>query len=146
MRTFSCAAIILVAVAASAPFARNALAQAASTGGTVGKQDKSASGGEEPTAPKSQTHRSASAPAAVKPRSSGCGNLAGAYKWILGSTAIINANGTATNLGSQGRWTCGAGGQVTIVWSNGAIDHLTPTASGYSVVNNLGQQWDGVRL
>jgi hypothetical protein len=37
-----------------------AMAQAGSTGGTVGKQDKSVSGasvGEEPAAPKSQTHR-----------------------------------------------------------------------------------------
>jgi hypothetical protein len=143
MRTFTCAVIILAAVALSAPFAKTAFAQAGSTGGTVGKEDKSVSGGEEQTAPKSQTHRSAPAPAAAK--SLGCGKVAGAYKWIFGSTAIINANGTATNLGSQGKWTC-AGGQVTIVWSNGSIDQLTPTASGYAVVNNRGQQWDGVRM
>jgi hypothetical protein len=35
-----------------------AMAQAGSTGGTVGNQDKSVSGGEEPAAPKSQSPRS----------------------------------------------------------------------------------------
>jgi hypothetical protein len=94
MRTFTCAAIMLVAVAVSAPFARNALAQAGSMGGTVGKQDKGTSGGEEPAAPKSQTRRSAPAPAAAK--SSGCGNAVGVYKGFSGITTVIKSGGTAT--------------------------------------------------
>src|SRR5580704_8701764 len=117
MRTFTCAAIMLVTVALSVPFTGTAFAQAGSTGGTVGKQDKSVSGGEEPAAPRSQMHRSATAPVAGKARSSGCGNVVGTYKWAMGTT-VINADGTATNGVNHGKWTC-AGGQVTITWISG---------------------------
>jgi hypothetical protein len=80
-----------------------ALAQAGSTGGTVGKQDKSASGGEELAAPKSLAHKSASAPAAGKPKSSGCGNVAAAYKWP-GGMVVVKADGTTTHsLGFDGK-------------------------------------------
>jgi hypothetical protein len=122
-----------------------ALAQAGSTGGTVGKQDKSASGGEELAAPKSLAHKSASAPAAGKPKSSGCGNVAAAYKWP-GGMVVVKADGTTTHsLGFDGKWTC-ANGQVTIVWTNGYIDHFTPTAGGFSAVNNFGTQFEAVRM
>jgi hypothetical protein len=124
----------------------SALAQAGSTGGTVGKQDKSVSGGEEPAAPKSQVHRSASAPAAGKSKSSGCGQVAGAYKGFSGIITVIKADGTSTLAdGHQGNWTC-ANGQVTIVWNNGFTDHLTPKPGGFSAVNNLGWQFEFVRM
>jgi hypothetical protein len=44
MRAFTCAAIMLVTVAASAPFTEMAFAQAGSTGGTLGNTNKSISG------------------------------------------------------------------------------------------------------
>jgi hypothetical protein len=98
----------------------SALAQAGSTGGTVGKQDKSASGGEEPTKSKTRPHKLASAPAEAKSKSSGCGNVAGTYKWLIGSTTVIKSDGATTNSnGPQGNWTC-ANDQVTIMeqWSH----------------------------
>jgi hypothetical protein len=147
MRTFTCGAIMLAAVALSAPFGEAAFAQAGSTGGTLGNTDKSISGDrrEEPAAPKSQTpHRSASAPAEAKSKSAGCGNAVGAYKWAVGTT-VINADGTATNGVNQGKWTC-AGGQVTITWISGHVDHLTPTAGGYSVMDNMVGQFNAVRM
>jgi hypothetical protein len=124
-----------------------AVAQAGSMGGTVGKQDKSASGGEEPAAPKSRSHKLASPPTAEKSKSSGCGNIVGTYKWILGTTTVIKADGTtAHSTGPQGTWTC-ASGQVTIVWNNGYIDHLTPTPTGVSVLTtNTGIQFDAPRM
>jgi hypothetical protein len=124
-----------------------AMAQAGSMGGTVGKQDKSVSGGEEPAETKSQTHRSASVPAEGRSKSSGCGNVVGAYKWALGTTTVFKANGTTANSsGNQGNWTC-ANGQVTIIWNSGGfIDHLTPTPSGYSVVDNIAGQFDAPRM
>jgi hypothetical protein len=124
-----------------------AMAQAASTGGTVGKQDKSASGGEEQVQPKSRLHKGTSRPAADKSKSSGCGNMVGTYKWILGTTTVVKADGTTTHsTGPHGTWTC-ANGQLTIVWNNGHLDHLTPTATGVSVLTtNTGIQFDAPRM
>jgi len=124
-----------------------AMAQAGSTGGTVGKQDKSVSGSEEPAKPKTRSHKLASAPAEGKSQSSGCGKAVGAYKWALGTTTVIKANGTTTNSsGNQGSWTC-ANGQVTIIWTSGGfVDRLTPTPSGFSVVDNIAGQFDAVRM
>jgi hypothetical protein len=124
-----------------------AMAQAGSTGGTVGKQDKSVSGSEEPVTPKTRSHKAASQPAEAKSKSSGCGQVAGTYKWLLGTVNVMKADGTTTlSNGPRGTWTC-ASGQVTIVWNNGATDRLTPTSSGFSVINiNSGAQYDGVRM
>jgi hypothetical protein len=149
MRTVACAAVMLIAVAVSAPFAATVFAQAGSTGGTLGNTDKSISGErrEEPATPKSQTHRSASAPAANKSKSSGCGNAVGTYKYPLGRVAVFKADGTTTisPFEDQGTWTC-ANGQVTVVWKSGYTDHLTPTPGGFSVVNNTGTQFEVARM
>jgi hypothetical protein len=123
-----------------------AMAQAGSTGGTAGKQDKSASGGEEQAQPKSRLHKSTSRPAADRSKSSSCGNVVGTYKWLLGTTNVIKADGTTTlSNGPQGKWTC-ANGQLTIVWNNGATDYLSPTPSGFSIENNFGMHFEGVRM
>jgi hypothetical protein len=123
-----------------------AMAQAGSTGGTVGKQDKSVSGSEEPATPKLRSHKLASAPAAGKSKSSGCGNVVGAYKGFSGVITVFKADGTAALAnGVQGNWTC-ANGQVTAIWNNGFTDHLTPKPGGFSAVNNVGWQFDVVRM
>jgi hypothetical protein len=121
-----------------APFNPSAMAQAGSTGGTIGKKDKSVSGSEETATRKTQ-------PAPGKSNSSGCGNVVGTYKWYLGVTTVINANGTATNLSNHGKWTC-TGGQVTITWVSGHVDHLTPTTTGYSVIDNRVGQFEATRM
>jgi hypothetical protein len=65
MRTFACAAVMLIAiaVAVSVPFAATVFAQAGSTGGTLGNTDKSISGSrEEPqeaTSPRERSKRAA---------------------------------------------------------------------------------------
>jgi hypothetical protein len=128
-----------------------AIAQAGSTGGTVGKQDKSISGSEEPAKPKSRPHKAASAPAEGKSKSSGCGNVVGTYKWYLGMTSTaIDSDGTTTNSyggnrANRGNWTCD-NGQVTIVWKNGYVDHLTPKPGGFSVVSPTVGQFDATRM
>jgi hypothetical protein len=122
-----------------------AMAQAGSTGGTIGKQDKSVSGGEEEVGPKTRAHKSASRVVADKPKSSGCGGAVGTYKWYGGSTTTINANGTTTNYANRGNWTC-ANGQITINWISGHVDRLTPVSGGYSVVDNVVGQFSAVRM
>ena len=122
-----------------------AMAQAGSTGGTIGKQDKTLSGSEEQAEPKSKPRKSVSRVVANKPKSSSCGGAAGTYKWYMGTTTIIRANGTATNLANSGNWTC-ANGRITIAWVSGHVDHLTPAPGGYSVLDNLAGQFSAVRM
>jgi hypothetical protein len=60
------------------------LAQAGSTGGIIGKQDKSMSGGEEADRPRAEPHPKR--PAKVRETSSGrsCGSIVGRWSWYLG--------------------------------------------------------------
>jgi hypothetical protein len=122
-----------------------AMAQAGSTGGTIGKQDKSISGSEEHVGTKSKPRKSVSPVVADKPKSAGCGGAVGTYKWYMGGTTIISANGTTTNAWNRGNWTC-ANGQITIDWVSGHVDHLTPAPGGYSVVDNVVGQFSAVRM
>jgi hypothetical protein len=124
-----------------------AMAQAGNTGGAVGNRDKSVSGSEVPAKPKSHSHELASRPAADKSKSSGCGNVVGTYKFPFGRVGVFKADGTTTisPVEDRGRWTCG-NGQVTVVWHSGYTDHLTPTSSGFSAVNNTGAQFEVVRM
>jgi hypothetical protein len=113
MRTVTCAAIMLIAVAGAA------FAQAGSTGGTLGNTDKSISGerpAAEPAAPKS--HRSASAPAA--PKSSGCGRILGKWLWFNGVTVIVNANNTTTQSDGHSASVACADGVYTFNWGIGS--------------------------
>jgi hypothetical protein len=125
-----------------------ALAQAGSTGGTLGNTDKSISGErrEEPAArprarePKSHTARKAEA-------GSSCGRIAGSWRW--GSAMIaIKADGTAQHaVGGSGTWTCN-GGQYVFTWSNGITDRVTLSVDGNSLSwsNNLGWTGSGTRI
>jgi hypothetical protein len=75
MRTFPYAATMLVTVALSAPFAGNAFAQGGSTGGTLGKADKSVSGSrEEPR--QASTH-----PMREKPKRATGVSISGKWVW-----------------------------------------------------------------
>lgn len=145
MRTLFSIFAVVASICWFAQVCPPAVAQAGNTGGTIGKQDKSVSGSEEQLGPKSRTHKSASQAVADKPKSSGCAGAAGTYKWYSGTTTIINANGTATNLWNRGNWTC-ANGQITIDWVSGHVDHLTPAPGGYSVVDNVVGQFSAVRM
>jgi hypothetical protein len=118
MRAFACAAITLVTMAALVP---TAFGQAGSTGGTLGNSDKSISGErrEEPAPPtKSQTHRSASAPAAAK--SSGCGPILGKWLWFNGVTVVVNANQTTTQSDGHSASVACTDGVYTFNWGIGS--------------------------
>jgi hypothetical protein len=104
------------------------VAQAGSTGGTIGKTDKSASGSTgEPRVIRREPRRSRqSAPA------SPCGKVPGVWSWFNGSVVTIAAGGSASGGALTARWTC-ASGKVVMHWSHGYVDRLTLSADG----NNL---------
>lgn len=143
MRTFACAAIMLIAVAGAA------FAQAGSTGGTLGNSDKSISGdrdsGEktERQRPVPKRDRHAAKPsdeASSETRGSSCNRIVGTWKMILDIVINIRPNGTASSAnGLTATWTC-RDGRYDVVWSNGFTDHVTVLADGNSadVVNNIG--------
>jgi hypothetical protein len=98
----------------------SALAQAGSTGGSIGKQDKSILGGEEADRARAATHPKQPA-AKARETSSGrsCGRIVGRWSWYLGtSEVVISKDGSAGHSasGSTGKWTC-AGNTVRVVWS-----------------------------
>jgi hypothetical protein len=82
---------LLYLVSASAP---SALAQAGSTGGTIGKQDKSVSGGEEADRPRAAPQPKRAA-ANTREISSGaaCGRIVGTWNWPSGQTIFFRKGG-----------------------------------------------------
>jgi hypothetical protein len=110
MRTFTCAAIMLVTVALSAPFTGTAFAQAGSTGGTLGNTDKSISGErEQPRRSEDHEKRKPAAPHA----SSNC-KLASVWANEMANTGssvwTISADGSASEKGL-----CNASGHASLV-------------------------------
>jgi hypothetical protein len=99
----------------------SARAQAGSTGGTIGKQNKSVSGSEEGTGRPLKSPRKANV--------SGCAKAIGTWGWFNGGTTIIKADGTATSEAATANWSC-INGQVVITWSTGWNDRLSISADG----------------
>jgi hypothetical protein len=119
-----------------------ALAQAGSTGGTIGKQDKSISGGVEVDTPRVVPHPKRSATKSQE-RSSGqsCDRIVGKWTWYLGVTeTVFNQNGSVRNTANSGKWTC-AGSAITISWINGYIDRMTISQDGKSLA--VVSTWNG---
>jgi hypothetical protein len=122
--------------------ASSALTQAGSTGGSVGKQDKSISGVEaapEPSPSERPRSSSRARPArASEADTSGC-HVAGEWVWSTGGNAVINRGGTLTKGSLNAKWSCKVN-HVVITWSHGFIDHLTlsPDATSLHGTNNLG--------
>jgi hypothetical protein len=111
--------------------------QAGSTGGTIGNQDKSVSGGNTPEAsrPSSRNqkpHRSVA-------KSSSCGRAVGTWHWANGATVVIKPNGSVSQSNFSGTWTCKEG-QYVFVWSTGYTDRVSLSTDGNQMdaVNNLG--------
>ena len=121
----------------------SALAQAGSIGGTIGKQDKSISGGEEADRPRAAPHPKRPA-AKAQETSSGhsCSRIVGTWSWYLGVTeTVFNQNGTVRNSGGNtGKWTC-AGATVRNEWVSGDTERYTisPDGNSMSVVST----WHG---
>jgi hypothetical protein len=100
-----------------------ALGQAGSTGGTIGKTDKSASGGEESKSKATKPHTSSS-----------CGKVLGVWTWSWsGNTrrVVLKPDGTTSNSdGNEGFWTC-TSGAVTVTWNKGGgPDNLMLSSNG----------------
>jgi hypothetical protein len=75
MRTFTCAAVMLLTAAASAPFGGAAFAQAGSTGGTLGNTDKSISGDRE------QPRETTTHPREKPKRGTAAASIGGKWTW-----------------------------------------------------------------
>ena len=105
-----------------------ALAQAGSTGGTIGKTDKSQSGGQLPSAqpePQPRKQTGSSRNAAVSP----CSRMPGSWSWFNGVTVVIRPDGTASDGPHTAKWSC-ASGAVVMRWSHGYTDRLSLSQDG----------------
>lgn len=105
-----------------------ALAQAGSTGGTIGKQDKSISGGEdaahsERAAPIRKPPRPSRQSAATAPTGDPCGRIVGTWRWYNGVSVTVhsNSNTTTQSDGNSATVVC-AGGTYSFTWG-GIISH-----------------------
>jgi hypothetical protein len=104
-----------------------AFGQAGSVGGTVGKTDKSASGGEQ-SPDRSETKKSAGRAAT----SLSCDHMAGSWRWSwLDNTVVVTlmpgGSVSATN-GNRASWTC-SGRTLTVDWPAGP-DRLILSSDG----------------
>ncbi|MBI4275517.1 MAG: hypothetical protein HY659_12550 [Rhizobiales bacterium] len=120
--------VLVTGLAFANPTNSFVLAQAGSIGGTIGKQGKSVSGGDEsspptqaaptPAPPASGSQRSASR----EPARSGCRSIAGTWNWSGGlfgrNDTVFSSDGTAKHRsGFTGTWNCQGGG-IYLHWKN----------------------------
>jgi hypothetical protein len=140
----TCAALIIPATV---------FAQAGSTGGTLGKTDKSISGGEEQSEPRRvpESKRPArSAVAKEKPTGNSCQKIVGRWAWHYwtGTTeTVFSRGGTGQNAptGLTNTWTC-EDGIATIKWSHGYTDRATISRDGNSLsISSSGQSFSATR-
>jgi hypothetical protein len=103
-----------------------AFSQAGSTGGSVGQQDKSVSGGGT-----TKMHLPAPHVTVGSRANMGCGRIVGAWTWSASGLSwkiVVKQNGIATHSidnGISGTWSC-KGENYVFVWANGKyLDHVT---------------------
>lgn len=114
------------------------LGQAGSTGGTLGKTDKSASGEQQSSAPhgKAPLNTHVENPAAQTPS---CGNIVGTWNWPNGGVMAFYKDGTAGTAGQPpgGTWRC-SGSTVVAVFNNGGRDQyiVAPDGNSLSLTTN----------
>jgi hypothetical protein len=133
---------------------RIAMGQAGSTGGTIGKTEKSASGGEEAQpATSSKASRHASRRTGSKSFGDGCGRIIGVWTWRISIPSwriVVKPNGVAYHSidnGIKGAWSCD-GDKVVFVWADGRyLDHVTllPDANRLEGTNINGTKFTGTR-
>jgi hypothetical protein len=147
----------LVAVLACAVllFPATVFAQAGSTGGTIGKTDKSISGGETPSEPQHRPEGKRPPHATItseKTSGNRCQKIVGRWTWndAGGITkAVFSSGGTGQNTvrGLTSSWTCSGDGIATVSWSNGISDRVTISRNGnsLSIANPYGGVYSAVR-
>jgi hypothetical protein len=151
---------VIVTAALSITLSGAAFAQAGSTGGIIGKTDKSASGGKDaeqqarperdaPLHPHagSEPHRKTSAKNIIssEAKTSSC-RLAGVWAWSTGGDTAIRAGGMLTKGSHTATWSC-KNNEAVLVWSHGYIDHLSlsPDGTSLSGTNNYGVRISATR-
>jgi hypothetical protein len=110
----SCLVLVVFLIATFTLIPRSVLAQAGSTGGTIGKTDKSASGSvnEQPNSQTKQRTHMDTGTAHTNPSRSGCPNVVGEWNswasFVFGkSDTTFNADGTWRHKSGQGgKWWC----------------------------------------
>jgi hypothetical protein len=143
----TCAALIMPA---------SVFGQAGSTGGTIGKTDKSISGGEEQTEPQHRPEgkRSPRGRPVKSEKTTGnpCQKIIGRWTWndAGGTTkAVFGSGGTGQNVarGLTSTWTCSGAGIAIVRWSNGISDRVTisPDGNSLSIANPYGGVFSAVR-
>jgi hypothetical protein len=124
-------AVLTVLAITAAP--RASFAQAGSTGGTIGKTDKSLSGdaGSGSHQPQ-QAEPSRHSAAGKKPAGNSCQKIVGTWAWQYpygASEVVFNADGSGRNPLLTAKWTCAGGGAI-IRWSHGTADHVSISGDG----------------
>jgi hypothetical protein len=112
----------------------SALAQAGSTGGTIGKQDKSISGGEdaaERAVPMRKPPRPARQSAATAPTGGPCSRIVGTWLWYNGSSVTVhsNSNKTTQSDGNSATVVC-EDGTYTFTWFGSHTVHERLSSDG----------------
>jgi hypothetical protein len=125
--------------------ASSAFAQAGSIGGTIGKQDKSVSGGNAPEDSRPSTGKQK--PPGSVARNSSCGRVVGTWRWANEATVVVKPSGSLSQSDFSGKRTCKEGRYV-FVWSTGYTDRASLSTDGnhMEAVNNLGIHFSPTRL
>jgi hypothetical protein len=116
--------------------AGSAFAQAGSTGGIIGKQDKSISSGGDTTEPQHALHtrkasRSASPSVAAAPNGGPCSRIVGTWLWYNGVSVTVhpNSNKTTQSDGHTASVVC-AEGVYSFTWFGVAKTAMTLSSDG----------------
>jgi hypothetical protein len=141
--TKSIAIAVVCCLAALVGVDRTALAQAGSTGGTLGKTDKSASGGEENKLDSRPRRPAPSASQSLSDVRGLCSHVVGnwAFNNFVAVTFRPDRTAVATN-GDHGTWSCNSG-TVTMDWQRWT-DRYKLSSDGISITGISGV--DGATL
>jgi hypothetical protein len=126
--------IAALAVLAITATSNAAFAQAGSTGGTIGKTDKSVSGGEDTGLQRQPQREAPPRHPATSDRSAGnsCQKIVGTWAWqypYAPSDVVFDADGSGHNPVVTAKWTCDGAGAI-IRWSHGTVDHVAISGDG----------------
>jgi hypothetical protein len=105
----------------------SAFAQAGSTGGAIGKTNKSQSGETPSIREVPKLHKQASSPRNID--GSSCGKMPGVWSWFNGGDVIVKSDGTMTHNSESGTWSC-KNDKIVMFWKEGWTDRLTLLRDG----------------
>ena len=124
-----------------------AFAQGGSTGGSIGKTNKSVSGDRDqgtPSPPSKKRSKPAASPDEKKQGRDGCPNIVGyleqlGFRHVRQSDAKIDRDGTTTHSsGLAGKWSC-SNGRLRIEWPDGRPGAVTVSEDGKRILGPSGR-------